>query len=72
MDELMDELKPCPFCGHEPEVGGSENVGGRGPYWYVECRQCGASVFGSEYIDKAIENWNRRADHGVQLQAHGA
>lgn len=59
----VDNLKPCPFCGAEAIFGGSDNVNGH-PYWYVYCRECGATVNGNEDADKAIEAWNRRADNG--------
>ena len=57
----MIELKPCPFCGGEVYISGSDNVNGH-PYWYVICCACGASVYGNEDKEKAAEAWNRRAD----------
>lgn len=47
------DLKPCPFCGGEPDV----SEGTQGPelrsWWYVECISCGASV-------DSVEGWNKR------------
>ena len=57
----MTELKPCPFCGGEATFGGSEHVKPYDkPYWYVVCFNCGASVYGNEDKEKAVEAWNRR------------
>jgi len=53
----MKELKPCPFCGNEAELRGSdENTG----YWYVLCSECGATVYGSKDKATAIARWNKR------------
>ncbi len=54
MKEL--ELKPCPFCGSEAKVIGSDKYSD----YLTKCLKCGAS---SEYFDtreKAAEAWNRR------------
>lgn len=56
----MIELKPCPFCGNEAELCGGEDVC-NGPYWYVACGECGASVYGDDDKQAAIDRWNRRA-----------
>ena len=51
----MEELKPCPFCGGESDIG--ENFDGQ---WGVFCETCRAVVWG--YTKKAsIAAWNRRA-----------
>jgi len=60
----MNELKPCPFCGSEVELRGSEKEltsGENISYWYVICPECGASVYGSKDKATAIEAWNTRA-----------
>lgn len=64
----MRELKPCPFCGGEAEIGHSNLFSGKMAS-YCECNNCGAT---GEYFDvsskyssddKAIEAWNRRVEH---------
>lgn len=63
----MEMLKKCPFCGGVAYLGGSdmliteEDPNGH-PYWYVVCNKCIASTCGDRNKDKAIANWNRRAD----------
>ena len=60
----MDRLKPCPFCGSDAEMCGSDNLAGK-PFWYVSCSECGASVYGADNQDEAAEHWNRREEaHG--------
>jgi Lar family restriction alleviation protein len=56
------DLKPCPFCG------GRATLEGRGYYW-GECNSCGAMTRGSEDKQKAIEEWNRRAEDADQKKA---
>ena len=62
------ELKPCPFCGKEPElveewISGGLHEGGYA--WIVRCNYmkggCGAK--GGSRIEKeeAIEVWNKRS-----------
>lgn len=75
---MSQELKPCPFCGHHPEIEDCRTV------WVVRC-QCGASVLGTrapepdgnetdEYWlgirQTAITAWNRR--HEAQQPAQAA
>ena len=36
------ELKPCPFCGGEPDVSQGTQAN-NAPWWYIECTTCGAS-----------------------------
>lgn len=60
------ELKPCPFCGG---LGVLNNENNR-VFSFVKCVQCGAESglvkVSAEYCadEKAVENWNRRADNG--------
>lgn len=51
----MVELKPCPFCGGEPELID------RGDFYWVYCESCDA--LGGKHRDesKAVEAWNQRA-----------
>lgn len=66
----MAELKPCPFCGGEAVLSGSE-------YTYVYCKKCGAESHGGKSRAKTVEQWNRRvgddlternADNGTQTR----
>lgn len=65
------ELKPCPFCGGEAKIINYTNkeVSPHKNKTYVECSKCnsGTGVFTQkgvsiEYIQEAIEAWNRRVD----------
>ena len=53
MDDNL-ELKPCPFCGVNAEIGTAS----------VFCPNCGATIWAHPYskegIPKAIEAWNKR------------
>jgi Lar family restriction alleviation protein len=53
--EYKEELKPCPFCGGESELGKDENL------YYVRCQECltETKVYDNDY--EAIAAWNRRA-----------
>lgn len=52
------ELKRCPFCGGEADVGVG-NFGGKVCY----CEVCFAQGKECEKEAEAIEAWNRRADN---------
>ena len=57
----MSDLKPCPFCGKEPNQKGTE-LGDR-PCFYYECDnpKCGASEMGwHDTEQEAIDAWNNR------------
>jgi len=57
----MSDLKPCPFCGKEPNQKGTE-LGDR-PCFYYECEnpKCGASEMGwHDTEQEAIDAWNNR------------
>ena len=60
---MIDELKPCPFCG---EVANGENTvvvtetARSGPRFGVRCYRCGGRVEFFENIDEAIIAWNCR------------
>lgn len=53
---MSEKLKPCPFCG-----GNNLSIDGITVYW-VECKDCNASISGHETEEEAIEAWNMRAD----------
>lgn len=52
---MSEELKPCPFCGHDASMFGVCGV------VKVLCSNCGASTGPRLSIKCAIEDWNRRA-----------
>ncbi len=54
---MDDELKPCPFCGGEPEVAP----------WEVHCTQCSAHLVEATTAE-AIAAWNTRAAITATLQ----
>lgn len=62
----MDKLKPCPFCGSEPNVQKAEY---NAPYveYFVRCsnmKKCSVLPFTYSFdnIEDAIDAWNRRAE----------
>lgn len=52
---MGEELKPCPFCGHDASVFGVCGV------VKVLCSNCSASTGPRLSLQGAIEDWNRRA-----------
>ena len=61
------ELKPCPFCGGEPEII-TDLSGG----FYIHCKNCGCSTFGAMHKELAIEKWNRRQSPSVTEEVREA
>jgi Lar family restriction alleviation protein len=70
------ELKPCPFCGGEPQVfacdgagcfytsvGTAQIMGRKTDHKLIRCKKCGIRT--KAYLtDKGVFNaWNRRADN---------
>ena len=60
-EEMMDELKPCPFCGSskstiEPVFGASFGT----PRFCVICSDCGADSQVDLGLSGATECWNTR------------
>ena len=55
------DLKPCPFCGHEPMSGEVRPATRKSPPLFgITCIHCGAEMTG-EVIDELIQRWNARA-----------
>lgn len=55
------DLKPCPFCGHEPMSGEFRPATRKSPPLFgISCIHCGAEMTG-EFIDELIQRWNARA-----------
>ena len=60
---MATELKPCPFCGDESPIVKTEFIGELGfSYTKVQCWACGASVSAYSEEERAIREWNRRAE----------
>lgn len=65
----MDELLPCPFCGHDsPEF---ERMGTRRQSCIVICGHCGARHESSDEDAESGTSWNRRAAVAAQPEAVG-
>ena len=72
----MTELKPCPFCGGEAEVGQVAHGSGMDDHfinWFIRCQKCGANIeraaddfYGREFFSagEVMELWNRRDNNG--------
>jgi len=58
MEDVMDNLKPCPFCGEIPKL--SKHY--KEERWQMihRCKVMGPIVIDWNYEDKIIEQWNTR------------
>ena len=54
---MSDKLKPCPFCGGEAFIDGSDEI-----LWIAVCKKCNASIEYKETEQEAIEAWNKRVE----------
>lgn len=69
---MSEKLKPCPFCGGEPEMEptGKHKTGRRGVYGYgmrIKCTSCHVQreqaviTHSLEWLqEKMTDHWNRR------------
>ena len=55
--EYKEELKPCPFCGHNHI---SVYKGDLADVWFTVCAVCGCRTEGHTSEETAIAAWNRR------------
>lgn len=68
---MLEQLKPCPFCGSEAEIV-QRQVHLSPPilWYYVECPQCKTQTYVKPTKKDAIDFWNTRfssnkkASHG--------
>lgn len=58
IDDDVQELKTCPFCGGEAIAVGNDNFG------YVACIHCSATTKMFPDEETATLAWNRRVDNG--------
>ena len=54
---MNKELKPCPFCGDQPEE--IEKTDNRRPSYVLKCHNCGLSMWDISEVE-LIDNWNMR------------
>lgn len=63
----MAKLRPCPFCGREPDVSRHSGVYGQTAY-VVECTnfKCEMVCRTKQHFteERAIEVWNKRVRYG--------
>lgn len=54
------DLKPCPFCGHEPMFGEVRPATREHPPLFgITCIHCGAEMT-DEFVPELIQRWNTR------------
>lgn len=59
--DAQDAVKPCPFCGGEAKFKGKHFLEEPSRYW-IECRECHASMESVDDMEKTIAAWNKRAE----------
>ncbi len=65
MGEVMQKLKPCPFCG-----GTDVHVIDKTTFSFIECNDCLAAFHQLEAcsVDDNVEAWNRRPETKEEAQ----
>lgn len=63
---MMEQMKPCPFCGSPASTECNPGFGPSGAPWAVGCDEDGCAEFAWFASEaEAIAAWNRRAPTGV-------
>lgn len=57
---MIEELKPCPFCGGNASVNEGEFEGSK--VFSVSCEKCGATTGGADNVQIVIDVWNKRTE----------
>ena len=62
---MIEELKPCPFCGGDAEITKWHEG------YFVECKKqrCGGTIGAYKAKQKAIEAWNTRAERTCRFES---
>lgn len=55
----MTELKPCPFCGKDPQGPYHDDLGTDDDFYVIRCPGCQLIMYDIE-TEYVIKNWNRR------------
>lgn len=64
MPENEPTLKPCPFCGGTKHWIENTNMAGTVSQWVVTCIKCFKRSKPQTTKNRAIKEWNRRAEDG--------
>lgn len=66
---MMNELKPCPFCGGEVSIiEVTERKEGFTEEAFIQCEECGFSIHHKWLsVETLIEYWNKRAERTCKI-----
>lgn len=64
---MTDELKPCPFCGHDAELFVTTHKGTE--HYNVSCSHCPAMTGSSILRHYVIDAWNTRYKRTCNMMA---